>query len=117
MLVGRSDSDGKWNSKDSLFSRWTTNNTLVFETSSNWGHPKTLSFKVSTLSKGNNLPDAEAHDQSDVGCGFVDMCPMWKRNDGMAFESRAKIYFFDSAEEFDQHGETIEASDPSEEVR
>ncbi len=89
----------------------------MFETSSNWGHPKTLSFNVSTLSKGTNVPDVEAHDQSEVGCGFVDLCPIWKLDDGMVFESRTKINMFDSAEEFDQHGETIEASAPSEEVR
>lgn len=109
-------SDGKWKSKDSLFSRWTTNNTLVFETNSNWGHPKTLSFKVSTLSKSTSSPDVDTHDHYDLGCGFVDLCPVWNSNDGVVFEARTKINLFDSAEEFDQHGETIEASAPSEEV-
>lgn len=114
---GWSNSDGKWKSKDSLFSRWTTNNTLLFETNSNWGHPKTLSFNVSTLSKSTSLPDVDAHDHSELGCGFVDLCPVWKRSDGVVFEARTKINLFDSAEEFDQHGETIEASARSEEVR
>ena len=110
-------SDGKWKSEDSLFSRWKTNNTLVFETSSNWGHPKTLSLKVSTISKCSNFPDVDAHDQYELGYGFVDLCPIWKRSDGAAFEARTKVSLFDSVEEFDQHGETIEASSSSEEVR
>lgn len=52
-----------------------------------------------------------------MGCGFVDLCPIWKRDDGVAFEARTKVNCFDIAEEFDQHGETIEASASSEEVR
>ena len=101
-----------------MFSRWTENNSLVFESRSNWGHPKTLSLKVSTLSKCTNFPDEEAHDISDVGCGFVDLCPFWKQmNNGLAVEGRTKINLFDLAEEFDQHGEAVDLSAPSEEVR
>ena len=90
------------------------NNTLVFDTRSNWGHPKTLALKVSTLSKGTDSD--ELHDPSDLGCGFVDLCPLWSMTQCANVESKTKIYFFDSAEEFDQHGTNVE-EEPSERNR
>ena len=91
--------------------------TLVFDTRSSWGHPKTLALKVSCLSKCTDGPVEESHDPSDLGCGFVDLCPMWNMKCCANVELRTKIYQFDSAEEFDQHGETGEKSAQGDEVR
>lgn len=89
----------------------------MFDTRSNWGRPKTLSLKVSSLSKCSDGSVEELHDPSDLGCGFVDLCPMWNMKHCANVESKAKIYPFDSAEEFDQHGETVEPSAHGKEVR
>lgn len=89
----------------------------MFDTRSSWGHPKTLALIVSCLSKCTDGPVEESHDPSDLGCGFVDLCPMWNMKCCANVELRTKIYQFDSAEEFDQHGETVEKSAQGEEVR
>mmetsp|Transcript_8501 Transcript_8501/g.19026 ORF Transcript_8501/g.19026 Transcript_8501/m.19026 type:complete len:1924 (+) Transcript_8501:286-6057(+) len=110
-------SDASRRSKDSASYRWTSNSTLVFETQSNWGFPKALSLKVSSMSKYTDGPDEESHDQSEVGCGFVDLCPIWEqvmhnqgsKQAGSSMESKTKIHLFDSAEEFDQHGQAVES--------
>ena len=87
-----------------------SNSTLVFENKSNWGYPKTLSLKVSRLSGHPELTTiSDDKNQNDLGCGFVDLCPVWKqtqaRGQGLCINAKARIYMFDSAEEFDQHGE------------
>jgi hypothetical protein len=87
-----------------------SNNTLIFETKSNWGYPKTLSLKVSSLSVHHELTIiSDDKNQNDLGCGFVDLCPVWQRvNEGRKssyITAKTRIYTFDSAEEFDQHGE------------
>lgn len=87
-----------------------SNNTLIFETKSNWGYPKTLSLKVSSSSGHPELATiSDDKNQNDVGCGFVDLCDIWKQSLGGRADScitrKARIYTFDSAEEFDQHGE------------
>ena len=92
----------------------------MFKTSSNGGHPKTLSLRVSSLSKSTEGHDEEPHEQLEVGCGFADLCPIWQQmNQGggnsSAIELRTKIHMFDSAEEFDQHGQAVESS--ADEVR
>jgi hypothetical protein len=91
--------------------------TLVFDTRSSWGHPKTLALKVSRLSKCSGGPVEESNDLSDLGCGFVDLCPMWNMKCCENVELKTKIYHFDSAEEFDQHGETADKSAQGDEVR
>ena len=98
-------SDASRRSADSSSYRWTSNNTLVFETRSNWGFPKTLSLKVSSMSKSDG-PDEEHRDTSDVGCSFVDLCPIWEQShiQGLAVELKTNVYLFHSSEEFDQHG-------------
>eukprot|EP00584_Thalassiosira_punctigera_P004862 CAMPEP_0172528256 /NCGR_PEP_ID=MMETSP1067-20121228/2704_1 /TAXON_ID=265564 ORGANISM="Thalassiosira punctigera, Strain Tpunct2005C2" /NCGR_SAMPLE_ID=MMETSP1067 /ASSEMBLY_ACC=CAM_ASM_000444 /LENGTH=1254 /DNA_ID=CAMNT_0013312137 /DNA_START=70 /DNA_END=3834 /DNA_ORIENTATION=- len=113
-------SDSSRRSEDCASYRWTTNNTLVFETRSNWGHPKALSLKVSSVSKSVDDPnETESCDQMEMGCAFVDLCPMWEKqeklDDFASVDCKSKIYLFDSAEEFDQHGQAIESSAPREE--
>lgn len=119
-------SDVSRKASDCATYRWTANNTLVFETRSNWGHPKALSLKVSSLSNyRDNLDEMESHlGQLEMGCGFVDLCPIWEKQElsshvdgSCSIDSKTKIYLFDSAEEFDQHGEAVESSAPREEVR
>ena len=118
-------SDASRRSKESTSYRWTTNNTLVFETRSNWRYPKALSLKVSSLSEYTGDPDEHEshHDQSEMGCGFVDLCPIWKKQmmnqelKDSSIDSKTKIYLFDSAEEFDQHGQAVESFAPREDVR
>ena len=117
-------SDASRRSNDCAAYHWTTNNTLVFETRSNWGCPKALSLKVSSLLKYTDDPDEieSHHDQVEVGCGFVDLCPIWKEQESSkvgvssSVNSKTKIYLFDSAEEFDQHGQAVEFSPPREDV-
>mmetsp|Transcript_34262 Transcript_34262/g.70148 ORF Transcript_34262/g.70148 Transcript_34262/m.70148 type:complete len:1741 (-) Transcript_34262:116-5338(-) len=87
-----------------------SNNTLIFETKSNWGYPKTLSLKVASLSGHPELTTiSDDKNQNDVGCSFVDLSPVWKqthgKSEGSCIDAKAKIYTFDSFEEFDQHGE------------
>ena len=87
-----------------------SNNTLIFETKSNWGYPKTLSLKVASLSGHPELTTiSDDKNQNDVGCSFVDLSPVWKQShgtsDGSCIDAKAKVYTFDSFEEFDQHGE------------
>ncbi|KAL9185720.1 hypothetical protein ACHAXT_003497 [Thalassiosira profunda] len=114
-------SDASRRSQDSATYRWTTNNSLVFETRSNWGHPKAASLKLSTLSKLAGNPDEVdcRNDQTDLGCGFVDLCPLWKqaeeRTANSSISTTKKIALFDSVEEFDQHGfiETLSQGDQS----
>jgi len=117
-------SDASRRSDDFVSYHWTTKNTLVFETRSNWGHPKALSLKVSSMSKYTEDPDETEshHDQLEMGCGFVDLCPIWKKQDSSSergsscsIESKTKVYLFDSPEEFDQHGQAVELSAPREE--
>ena len=118
-------SDISRRSNDSAMYRWTSNSTLVFETGSNWGYPKALSLKVSSSSKSNDKVDemeSSRNDQTDVGCGFVGLCPVWKMvgeesNGSFSIESKTNIYLFDSAGEFDQHGEAVESSSSRQEVR
>lgn len=77
------------------------------------------------LSKSRNDPDKleSLHDRSETGCGFVDLCPMWKEQAtnqeaiGSSVDVTTKLYLFNSAEEFDQHGDAVESSAPTEEVR
>jgi hypothetical protein len=42
---------------------------------------------------------------------------MWNMKQCANVESKTKVYLFDSAEEFDQHGETMETSAQEEKVR
>ena len=59
----------------------------------------------------------ECHgDQSDLGCGFVDLCPIWNQKGGSSYVSKTRIQLYDSAEEFDQHGQAVESSVAKEEV-
>jgi phosphatidylinositol 3-kinase len=82
---------------------------LVFETKSNWGNPKTLSLKVSSSSGPELTPLADDKNQNDVGCAFVDLSPIYRRvhegYEGAYINAKSRIYTYDSAEEFDQHGE------------
>ena len=82
---------------------------LVFETKSNWGYPKTLSLKVSSSSGPEPTTLADDKNQNDVGCAFVDLSPIYRRvhevYEGAYINVKSRIYTFDSAEEFDQHGE------------
>lgn len=103
-------------SDNSLRLLMSESNILVFDTRSNWGHPKTLAIKVSTLSKGADSFGGELHGPSDLGCGFVDLCPLWSMTQCANVESKTKIYLFDAAEEFDQHGTNVE-EEPSEQNR
>ena len=118
------------NRREVISHRWTTGNTLLFETRSNWGFPKTISLKVSRLSKSNdgreeaNLADDKGTTQglTEIGCGFVDLCPIWEQiseeiESLPAFDSETKIFLFENAEEFDQHGELDKKTMAKEDVR
>ena len=90
------------------------NNTLLFETRSSWGFPKTLSLKVCSISKPKHSDGFDEESRSsDVGCAFVDLCPIWEQQiqgSVVPVESKTKVYLFDSAEEFDQHGQANDLS-------
>ncbi len=88
----------------------------MFDTRSNWGHPKTLALKVSSVTRRADKPIDDSLEPSDLGCGFVDLSPMWNMKRCANVESKTKIYLFDSAEEFDQHGEAVEGSAQGEKV-
>lgn len=62
--------------------------------------------------------DITLHDKHEMGCGFVSLSPMWsgKKTKDSA-HVKAKIFMFDSAVEFDQHGQTVEPALSSKEVR
>ena len=113
-------SDASRRSKDSALHRWTINNTLVFETNSNWGFPKALSLRVSSLSKSTEGHVEESNEPLGMGCGFADLCPIWQQmnqaqGQSSGIELRTKIHLFDTAQEFDQHGDVVESS--ADEVR
>lgn len=110
-------SDVSRTSQNSVSWHMSGGNTLVFDTRSNWGHPKTLALKVSSVPRRTDRPADELFEPSDLGCGFVDLCPMWNMKQCANVESKTKVYLFDSAEEFDQHGETMETSAQEEKVR
>lgn len=46
-----------------------------------------------------------------MGCGFVDLSPLWNQiNQGntsfsLSVTSSTRVYLFDNAKEFDQHGD------------
>ena len=87
-----------------------SSNTLIFETKSNWGFPKTLSVKVSNSPSRPELTTiSDNKNQNDLGCGFVDLCPVWEeahaRGDVVCINADVHVYAFDSAASFDQHGE------------
>lgn len=108
--------------------RWTKGNTLIFESSSNWGFPKTLSMKISTISRNVDSRDdnivlddkGSLTHQSDIGCSFIDLCSIWTQLNygGLASSvgSSARVYLFENAREFDQHGDA-EENDTAEAVR
>ena len=88
--------------------RWTKGNTLTFETSSNSGHPKALSLKISTVSHVDTRGDMNISDY-DMGCAFVDLSPIWRQISQTSHHSSAtsssRVFLFDvAAELFDQHG-------------
>ncbi|KAL3780653.1 hypothetical protein HJC23_000123 [Cyclotella cryptica] len=107
--------------------RWTKGNTLIFESSSNWGFPKTVSMKIYTISRSVDSRDdnvslddkGSLSQQSDMGCGFIDLCSIWTQlNEGRLASSvslNARVYLFETAEEFDQHGDA-EENDMAEET-
>jgi hypothetical protein len=110
-------SDASRMSQNSVSWSMSGSNTLVFDTRSNWGHPKTLVLKVASVSRRTDRHVEESLEPSDLGCGFVDLCPMWNMIRCVNVESKTKVHLFDSAVEFDQHGETVETSAQGEEVR
>ena len=74
------------------------------------------------MSRCTDGPDEESH--AEVGCGFADLCPIWvqildqgSKKGSSSADFETKIYLFDSAEEFDQHGLAVESSAPRGEVR
>lgn len=86
--------------------RWTKGNTLSFETSSNSGHPKTLSLKISTTSRNVDTRD-DISGEEDMGCAFVDLTPLWNQTNQTSNQSTtsSRVFLFDERGElFDQHG-------------
>lgn len=97
------------NQREAISHRWTKSNILVFESSSNSGHPKTLTLKISTVSRHVDSRDDVNMSDDDLGCAFVDLSPIWKQTSQTttesSFSSSARIFLFDETEElFDQHG-------------
>ena len=99
------------NLDDTTFYRWTAGNTLLFESRSNWGCPKTLSLKISTAEDATFTDEKGAPPIiSEMGCGFVDLCSIWNGPDEESdvrtvITKSAEIHSFENAVEFDQHGE------------
>jgi len=99
--------------------RWTKNNTLIFESSSNSGPPKTLSLKISTVSRNVDSRDDVNVTNDDMGCAFIDLTTIWKQinqtsNDSL-IDASARVFLFDECEDlFDQHGEAEKNMDGEE---
>ena len=90
--------------------RWTKNNTLSFESSSNFGLPKTLSLKISTVSRNVDSRDDVNVTNDDMGCAFIDLTTIWKqikqKSSDSPINASARVFLFDECGDlFDQHGE------------
>lgn len=53
--------------------------------------------------------------ETEMGCGFVDLCPIWKqlhqsRQHSSSVNAATKIYLYDNVKEFDQHGDLDDSS-------
>lgn len=107
-------SDVSRTSQEAASYRWANSDTLVFDTQSNWGCPKALSLKVSSMSKYKDNEEGSHHDQLDLGCGFVDLCSVWGQggqvlSGSSSIETRTQLFLYNSSEEFDQHGQALES--------
>ena len=99
---------------------WDAAGELTFDTLSSWGAPKTLCLRLSSVPLDQEGQDQVAHTDDngklhytfEEGFCWVDMVPMWKRDNGATVSCHAQIWSLEATEGFDQHGDLMEGLSP-----